>query len=381
MKTKTNIAVKIVLAITCVLSMLAFAFTVQPAKADGANIIMKDGASIRYIAPAGIRFSAYASEDLFTDEQLDSNVEVGMLLVQEGKGTASDLTLDTQNTFVKKVSSNDAGFVWAIRENDVDGFKRFNVVVTNIPEEAYGTTLFVNAYVKIGSNVTYATNDQGRSIAQVSNSILAQDGAKAFLSVDNRDALNGYIVDGATKIAYEGNTGLTHAKLEGGNIVWTKLADAVGYWVNFGDEYVNVAQPADGNTVSLALSEFTATEGKINIVAYGDGETKTIARVQNVYALNVPGGIASSITNGMTLKYNNLDNVAHMNVSATESADGIELNILSDSHRSSVFGVDLKQGLDVTSHTGIAVKFRVNSTPSYTDMLDQLVQVIRLNLR
>ncbi len=367
MKTASkSLVLKVVLSLVFAISMLAFAFTIKPAMAD-ATIRMKDGASIRYGNDRpGIRFSSYVPDSYFTDGELNDGIEVGMLLVQSDKGTESDLVLDSANANVKKVSSNDNGFIWVSVKDakiDIEGFERFNVVVTNIPQsaEAYGTEIIAKSYIKVdGQEPVYATNVVTRSIARVANQILAEDEGNDAITSEETPTLNGYVT--ATSRISAGNSAVSF-RVEGDKLVWGRFANAIGYYVCVDGQSINVPDPQDSSTTcSINLSEFDNPVGEVTMSAYGDGTNYSRAWREYCAIVDMPGGVVNGVANGKNTSYSpNGENAANEEVRTEDATEGYNLTIANDRWCSSFFALSLAEGLDLTSHDGLVIKFKVNS--------------------
>lgn len=272
-KTKSLI-LKIIFVLGFMLCALAFLFTSIPVNAE-AKVIMKDGASIRFDEPTGIRFSAYVSDTYFSNGKLKDGVEVGMLLVQEGKleGLNSDgddniidfgwgqntsnlgLTPDNNSSYIKKVSSSDPSFVWA-GDDDVDGMVRFNAVVKNIPAIGYAQTIVARAYVIDNGVQVLSDKIVKRSISEVANRILTQ-GEIAGIE-DNQSILENYVV--ATQALED-----LSIRVTGTIASWKAVEGATGYYVKAGDriEFTTETEYDFGES-----QDFT-------VIALGDGITTT----------------------------------------------------------------------------------------------------------
>ncbi len=285
-KTKSLI-LKIIFVLGFMLCALAFLFTSIPVNAE-AKVIMKDGASIRFDEPTGIRFSAYVSDTYFSNGKLKDGVEVGMLLVQEGKleGINSDgddniidfgwgqntsnlgLTPDNNSSFIKKVSSSDPSFVWA-GDDDVDGMVRFNAVVKNIPAIGYAQTIVARAYVINNGVQVLSDKIVKRSISEVANKILSEDlilnGEK--LADDQRTELKNYVV------ATNALSDVAISSIDNGIASWDAVDGAIGYYVRFGEEM----------PIFTTETEYDIEDSDyVWIVAVGDGKNYTRSNIASL---------------------------------------------------------------------------------------------------
>ena len=336
------------------------------------KIYMLEGASVRYSDPVGIRFTAYVSDEYFTDGTLNEGVTVGMLVAKEGgTATATDLTVDTSVAGVSNFSTKTTQD-WKWAKSDVTGYQKYQVVLggldgASIPTTANETDLMARAYVTDSTGTEYA-EVQTRSIARVANAELALNVLTEELEADQISTLESYVT------ATTPNDNQGHIALENGNLVWTSAWQAVGYFVQFGDEVIHVADTnvdVRTETYSLALSEFKATTGTVKMIAYGDGENQTrIAGYRALNVIDVPGETVAGVTNGQRTQNgnpteNNYTGVADgpMNVQATTLSDGIvSVETRSDdgNNRMVVFGLALKEKLDLT-HTGLEISFKVDA--------------------
>ncbi len=331
--------------------------SVKMANADTteAAIFMLDGASIRYSAPAGIRFTAYVNDDYFTDGELNSGVTVGMKVYTETDATIEDFSTDSED------------ITWQWAASDFAGYYKYQVVI-EVPEAEYETDLTAQAYVSDGTN-TETSASVTRSIARVANAALAKNVLTSELDDAKKTALQSYVT------ATGKNDNFSHPALENGDIVWESAWKAVGYFVKFGDEVKHVLD-TDFNNKSeiykLPLSSFTATSGTVSIMAYGDGENQTmLAGERTLNVIDVAGGVVSGVTNGMRLMANGDpaennyvgNNYVTMNVQATAQTDGsVLVNMRSqNTNKMSIFGLALKEKLDLTNHDGLEISFKLTA--------------------
>ena len=139
--------------------------------ASASKIEMVDGAEIRVAegAQSGLRFIGKVNNELFADKEalkLNDGVTVGMLVIPQSL-LDGELTLDTaeaQNRVIEK---------WDTARSD-ETFMRFNVAITEIPQEYYGTAVVARAYVTENGVTTYSDKTVIRSVAQVASIALAE---------------------------------------------------------------------------------------------------------------------------------------------------------------------------------------------------------------
>lgn len=134
----------------------------------GAPVIL--GGSVRLSTPAGLRFQSKVSE-----KDLSLNATFGTLIIPKEVLEDGELTIDTDK--VRNVEQT----VWATENVKVsnpqqyeEGYEYFNAVLTEIPEEHYGTVIVARSYVCV-DGVYYYSETIERSIAQVAAYAL-QDG-------------------------------------------------------------------------------------------------------------------------------------------------------------------------------------------------------------
>ena len=197
MSRKLNLFLKILLSVCMAFCAVACISNLNVSYASGAKIIIKDAGSIRYEDPTGIRFTAYASNDLFEDVEthvLKDGVVVGMYLVPVSYTDEGITEIDADTKGVKTVSSSNQTFYWALK-SEISGYQQFDVVIYNIPEESYAEGIFARAFVKEGQNEPIMSETVNRSIAEVANAVLtadlliAEDGEEK-LDEDRKDTLN-----------------------------------------------------------------------------------------------------------------------------------------------------------------------------------------------
>ncbi len=340
--------------------------SVKTANADTteAAIIIADGASIRYSAPAGIRFTAYVNDDYFTDGELNEGVTVGMKIKTENNSTEQDFSTATLTNWQ-----------WAT-ESAVNGYYKFHVVIggengADFPADQYTTDLTAQAYVSDGTN-TETSVSVTRSIARVANAALAKNVLTSELDDAKKEALQSYVKTTANI------DGQSHLALEDGKIKWHSAWKAYGYFVKFGDEVKHVLDTAPDTQASsenytIPLTDFTAQSGQVTLMAYGDGENYTMLKGERALnVIDVKGGVVSGVTNGMRnasgswnpAENNYVGNKSQvMNVQATAQTDGSVLveTRAQGNNKMSVFGLALKEKLDLTNHAGLEISFKLTA--------------------
>ena len=201
-------------------------------------IFMANGASIRYSDPSGIRFIGYVDEDVYTAQSV-----VGMKI--SVGGVEKDFNTATETV-------NGAACQWTA--SDVEGYKKFQVAITGIPETEYGTELTAQAYVDSTKSAEIVT----RSIATVATAALAADTLNNKLTDDKVTALEKYV--SATQTLES-----TSVRIVDGVASWTAVDGAKGYVVKTTGEAVS--------TTATKVDLNGATQ--VSVVAYGDGVNAT----------------------------------------------------------------------------------------------------------
>lgn len=338
-----------------------------------AKVQMLEGASIRYSAPAGIRFTAYVNDSCFetgTDTLLDG-VTVGM------KISATDSASTAKNW---DINSDEYTLVWA--KSDLDGYHMFQVALVGeeaFPASEYATEITAQAYVTDSEGTAEAVA-QTRSIAQVANACLAENKVleyigSARLTAERKTALDAYTA--ATTVLNMDN----HFALEGDAFTWTPVANAKGYFVRYGDKVLHVIENGETTKYSLPVSAFgevVTTNGEANICPYGDGTnysfpTLGLNRIA-IYKTDVNGGVVNGVTKGFVTNFNPINDNGQVNVSYNEEEAGVAVQVNSSGSRS-VFGLSVADGLDLTNHAGLKITFKVLES-NYIDVTTFGLQLV-----
>ena len=169
---------KKILCALLVLTMLLSALII-PVAADDALAPEVLGAQIRTYTdeehPQGLRFIGRIKKD--ESLVIGENANFGFLVIPSSS-LEGELTIETPNvkTVPAKKYIGKAEVEAAGAEYDAD-YYYFNVVVTKIPAEHYGTDMVVKAYVNIGGTYTYSNspNYEKRSIYFVAQTLCDND--------------------------------------------------------------------------------------------------------------------------------------------------------------------------------------------------------------
>ena len=252
---------------------VAFAFSVMAfvvtANATTDDVLIGDVAEVRLALDDqgrnGIRFIGYVKDSI----ELDENTFAGIEVSREDVAGVLDI----------KANSFDATGNLA-----KDGYKRFNAVVHNIPEEFYGEKLTAKAYISRDGIKEYSSETVSKSIAEVASAELASGEVTLPEEIDGYNAY----VDGANAKVYVNGTELS---AEGENNF-----DIVG-----GD---TLTVTADGDLtpiVSKTVAENHNAHGVKNLVVEGNEvtaqNTKPVTSTVSVslgsktYTFNVDVGV------------------------------------------------------------------------------------------
>ncbi len=139
---------------------------------------MVQGASVRTVADAGIRFSTYLNK-AWIDGQIaeGKTVEVGTLVIPASKLT--DTTDDNFHVGTQDVLTytHEKATAWLV---DGDYYK-VNAVLSKIPDAELATKIAAKSYVKIDGTVYGYADAQVRSIAQVASFAIAEGNDAEYL--------------------------------------------------------------------------------------------------------------------------------------------------------------------------------------------------------
>ena len=260
---------------------------------------MINGASVRFVAPTGIRFKSEMPITEYDNlmEEYD-NVEIATLLIPTSVLGDNELTVDTANTL--KIS-----FTQKFIE---DGKVAFKGVLTNIPSTAYTTELTAVSYVKADKTVADVTttyiqyasfnNEEkasvSRSIAYVSEIALADDNfvktedmylfltEMAFSNAEIEGSMSATAGSTKTNVAVELKTSYTKNE--------AALGDNVISYTEYTSESGNIVTDADGKQYfySASTGSYTVTStaeikqnGELNDVVAEKTISVSATAVQN----------------------------------------------------------------------------------------------------
>jgi hypothetical protein len=282
MSKRSNILSRTVLFVVLMLSLILCMFTLnvssRAVSASTDQIMIKDGASIRYKEPAGIRFSAYVSDELFDNVEghvLKSNVEVGMYVVPAMYTDADSVTNGITSTSkgVKVVSSNPdnscSNFVWGAKtKNEVKYYQQFNVVMKDIEADYYGEGILARAFLKV-DNVTVAeTETVNYSIREVANIVLAGN------ELEDEKLDNGQITALQNYVSATTALDAPVVSVLDGKASWESVENANGYLVKTSDGAIK--------RVASTVTEFDVSgKSSISVIALGDGDTYSYSATAN----------------------------------------------------------------------------------------------------
>ena len=243
-------AVALVMGVGLAMLKLAPLETAKAETTHTEEVFMVNGASIRYSEPTGIRFTGYVKDDGdLSDNTVGFKITVG--------GVEKDFS-----------TANIDGAAWRWATSDVEGYKKFQVTIKNIPETEYATEMTAQAYVDDYRSAEIVT----RSIARVANAALAANTLEQTLDTNKVNVLGKYVNKSAVNLPFD----TTDVTISNGSLTWHAVDNAKGYIVQFGDEVKNI--PANGaETYSVNLTEFKTEKGSLIMLPYGDGTAYTYA--------------------------------------------------------------------------------------------------------
>ena len=333
-------------------------------------IFMKEGASVRYSAPTGIRFTAYVQDQYFTDGVLNEGFVVGMKVSVETSDTVADF------------NSTAEGWKWA--ESDVEGYQKFHVVIggedgADFPETEYKNDLTAYAYLTEDGEVVEETASVSRSIAYVANAALAKNellkaiGDEKVLSDKKVSALDDY-TETTTKL---GSSSANLIGKTGYSFEWEEVSQAKGYFVAYGGKVINVV----GSTRPMVnFTEFGEVERptSVAIIAYGNGETSTyggvafndrVAAETTLIDFNTAEDAARLVAGHPDTTHSEIVTSWHTaqaepKFDSTKGNGGAAFirvlpSTIAGGANNFIFALNLPQGLDLTNNDGIKVTLAV----------------------
>lgn len=143
---------------------------------------IQDGASVRLIAPTGIRFRSFLSqkdyETLYWQYGAD-NVTIGTVIIEKDKYTDNDSFEIGDTNVMNVVAKNISLYQEESSKDEGDGILRFSAVITNIPKEFSAVELYARSYIKIVKDgidyvgyTPFDIDNNGRSIYDVAKVML-----------------------------------------------------------------------------------------------------------------------------------------------------------------------------------------------------------------
>ncbi|MBQ8885778.1 MAG: Ig domain-containing protein [Clostridia bacterium] len=203
---------------------------------------MRTGGSVRTQLPTGIRFTTYVNEEYYAS-LAEQDYSFGTLIIPKALLGEAELTHSVASVADVELK------VWA--ESEVDNYMSYTAVLTDIPDTRYAEVLVARSYVRIGTQYTYATNPQERSIAQVA--------AKALAS--NAEDENGVMLNYVDTVA----TGVTLDKVDaivktGETLTLAATTAPAGYEVVWESSNSEIATVKDGTVKAVK-------EGEVTIIA------------------------------------------------------------------------------------------------------------------
>ncbi len=160
----------------------------------GEPVILKDAASIRVDGTSGIRFTAYIAEGYL--EALNNGV-AGIMIHKGALEEGEEITAENYDLWGQAKR-------WAA-VSDKEGYRKFNCVVTGVPEAYYALDLAARAYVSYtdsqGETVyEYSATTATRSLAQVASMALRDP------QYTNNEVLTDYVDGAVASVTITGNS-------------------------------------------------------------------------------------------------------------------------------------------------------------------------------
>ncbi len=252
-----RISTFIILSMLFIASMCAFLFYgisgVDALSENGKpEIEMIDGASVRNDTEnSGLRFSALINDGYFqSGTTLKDGFSAGMLIIDTDSYDESiALTHESkESNYAGRVLEVAAQVFDSNSDYSVDGQTVFNAVVTNIPDNAYGSglSLTARAYVYDGTDYIYSEQVVSRCVAEVASIALASGES------DENGILCGYVDAAAGDFTVDGDAGET-----------------VSLTLQVGENVAPVATPSYLTVALVSADEekVSVADGKISAVA------------------------------------------------------------------------------------------------------------------
>ena len=276
-------------------------------------LTMKEGASIRYFAPTGIRFVTDVSEEDYNTVMAGENAEFGALVIPTAvlgdleikaenydeivaagaREIVTDLWLEETEAGVKSCASALVGV-----ETEEGEFGDF-------PEEYYEAELTAVAYCKYDDMIVFAENPQASSMAYTASALLAKEEGNPFLTAITDSVLADGLAFGAEsytvrvgqpvptslvsgekavnmKAVYSSDSetitvdenGTLTAKAAGSATITAKIGNKTASVQVTAEpvavrEILDVSMTAEGATATFDLSAYLGTEGTVSAVLDG----------------------------------------------------------------------------------------------------------------
>ena len=154
------------------------------------KLTMREGASIRYFAPAGIRFVTDVSEEDYNTVMAGENAEFGALVIPTAVLGDLEIKAENYDEIVAAGAREIVTDLWL--EETEAGVKSYASALVGVeteegefgdfPEEYYEAELTAVAYCKYDDMIVFAENPQASSMAYTASALLAKEEGNPFLT-------------------------------------------------------------------------------------------------------------------------------------------------------------------------------------------------------
>ena len=206
-----------------------------------ATFEMEVGGSVRTKNPTGIRFTTYVNETYYASLE-NQDFGFGTLVMPKSLLGEAELTHAVTSAADIEVQ------VWA--DSEVENYMRYTAVLTDIPDTRYAEVLVARSYVRIGTEYTYATNPQERSIAEIAAKALAAN------EKDEDGVLLSYVEAVATGVTLDKADAVVAT---GGNVTLAATTAPFGYAVVWETSNPEIATVKNGVVTGVAEGEVVIT--------------------------------------------------------------------------------------------------------------------------
>ena len=293
------------------------------------KLTMREGASIRYFAPAGIRFVTDVSEEDYNTVMAGENAEFGALVIPTAVLGDLEIKAENYDEIVAAGAREIVTDLWL--EETEAGVKSYASALVGVeteegefgdfPEEYYEAELTAVAYCKYDDMIVFAENPQASSMAYTASALLAEGQTNPFLTEITDSVLSEGLEFGADSYTLTvGETAETTLVSGGAEVTLKAVYESDNEEAVAVDENGTLTAKAAGSaTITATIGNKTAIVQVISAVSMtasgsfeveAKGEAETFALDLNADAGKIKGEL-SSVTLG------------DKKFSAAEYADGV----------------------------------------------------------